>query len=438
VRWSVQGKRFSETFDTTSLAESFRARLLTAARGGESFDTETGLPQSIARALNTITWYELAVMFCDMKWKGWAPGSRAAAAEALATVTAALVSGRTAPPLRTMRRALETWAFNKTARESGGPCDEYSAALGWIRENSIKLAELTNATTARLALDAIGAKLDGTPVAATTANRKRMVFHQALEYGVERAYLDCNPLDRVKWKAPKTTDSVDRRVVVNATQARTLLLAVSVKDDRFTAFFALIYYAALRPAEVADLRITDCELPESGWGMLYLARSMPNSGAAWTNSGKPQESQSLKHRAKEEVRPVPAHPELVAILLKHIEAHGTAPDGRLIRGAAGGRVPESAYGRVWRSARQAALEPRQAASPLAKRPYDLRHAAVSTWLNAGVPPTLVAEWAGHSVQVLLRVYAKCIDGQEQRARDQIDEALKEPETNEDQGPDTDA
>lgn len=30
---------------------------------------------------------------------------------------------------------------------------------------------------------------------------------------------------------------------------------------------------------------------------------------------------------------------------------------------------------------------KRAASPLARRPYDLRHAAVSTWLNGGVPPT---------------------------------------------------
>jgi len=34
------------------------------------------------------------------------------------------------------------------------------------------------------------------------------------------------------------------------------------------------------------------------------------------------------------------------------------------------------------------------ASALAGRPYDLRHAAVSLWLNAGVPATEVAERAG--------------------------------------------
>jgi integrase len=45
-------------------------------------------------------------------------------------------------------------------------------------------------------------------------------------------------------------------------------------------------------------------------------------------------------------------------------------------------------------------------SPLDRRPYDLRHTCLSTWLNGGVYPTQVAEWAGHSVDVLLRIYAE--------------------------------
>ena len=56
-------------------------------------------------------------------------------------------------------------------------------------------------------------------------------------------------------------------------------------------------------------------------------------------------------------------------------------------------------------------------------PYDLRHAAVSTWLNGGVAPTQVAEWAGHSVAVLLEVYAKCLDGQEHVALKRLGDAL---------------
>jgi len=87
----------------------------------------------------------------------------------------------------------------------------------------------------------------------------------------------------------------------------------------------------------------------------------------------------------------------------------------------------SAYSAVWQQARRLALTPapEQVASPLAARPYDLRYAAVSLWLNAGVPATEVAKRAGQSVDVLLRVYAKCLDGQQARANRKIAEALEE-------------
>lgn len=75
--------------------------------------------------------------------------------------------------------------------------------------------------------------------------------------------------------------------------------------------------------------------------------------------------------------------------------------------------------RVWDEARRPVFTDHEYASPLAKRPYDLRHAAVPLWPHAGVPPTQVAEWAGYSVNVLLRVYAKCVYGQEEAAKVRI-------------------
>jgi integrase len=81
------------------------------------------------------------------------------------------------------------------------------------------------------------------------------------------------------------------------------------------------------------------------------------------------------------------------------------------------------YERVWRRARQATFTKEVCASPLAKRPYDLRHAAVSTWLNSGVPAPEVAEWAGHSVAVLLDVYARCLEGGRQGAMNRVEAAL---------------
>jgi integrase len=83
----------------------------------------------------------------------------------------------------------------------------------------------------------------------------------------------------------------------------------------------------------------------------------------------------------------------------------------------------SSYHHVWRQARPLGLTPAQVASPLARRPYDLRHGGVSLRLNAGVPATQVAEWAGHSVEVLLTIYAKCIHGRDQVWFAYIDRAL---------------
>ena len=60
---------------------------------------------------------------------------------------------------------------------------------------------------------------------------------------------------------------------------------------------------------------------------------------------------------------------------------------------------------------------------LFRSPHDLRHAAASLWLNSGVPATEVARRLGHSVVVLLRVYANCVSGQQDPMNERIDAAL---------------
>lgn len=85
------------------------------------------------------------------------------------------------------------------------------------------------------------------------------------------------------------------------------------------------------------------------------------------------------------------------------------------------KTPDTA---VWAEARARALTPAQCVSLLARPPYDLRHAAVSTWLSAGVEPQEVTARAGHSVAVLFRVYAKCLDRGAATANARIERALK--------------
>lgn len=59
-----------------------------------------------------------------------------------------------------------------------------------------------------------------------------------------------------------------------------------------------------------------------------------------------------------------------------------------------------------------AVGPELAATPLARRPYDLLHAALSLRLAYGAPPAEIAARAGHSVRVQLTVHAHTIPCQD--------------------------
>ena len=434
VRWSVEGHEYQKTFGTMKLADSFRSELQIASRSGEIFSQANGLPRSMGSSSTTKTWYQHACDFIDHKWPHVSARHRKSLAEGLTTVTVALVADDDgAPDPADLRRALFRWSFNTTARSSE-PADEDFVAVQWIESNSVPLVRLRDARTVRVALDAISLKLDGTPASAPTITRKRSAFYSVLEYAVELEYFEANPLSRVSWKPPASTDLVDRRVVVNPEQGRALLKAVRETSPAVEGFFACLYYAGLRPSEARNLRLVDCTLPENGWGELLLTGSHQVSGSAWTNSGNSSEERSLKHRSSKDIRRVPAHPDLVEILRRHVKDFALGIDGRLFVVRTGRRgVPllppynnplsmSTAY-RVWQRARETALTTEQYNSMMARHPYDLRHACLSTWLNAGVPATQVAEWAGHSVNVLLRVYAKCIDGQDKAARRRIEDAL---------------
>ncbi len=427
VRWVVACKRFERSFVSKTLADRFRADLLAAVNKGTPFDELSGLPESLVSTKDQTTWYEHCRAYVEMKWTQLAPKSRRSTVESLATIAPALVRRdvRGAPDAEVLRRALYRFGFNPSRWEQAVPAEE-AAALAWISRASLPVNRMRDTDHTRAALNACARTTDGKPAAATTVQRKRAVLYNALGFAVERGLLDFNPVDRMQWKAPAVAEQVDRRVVANTAQVEAVLGAVpSVHRNghHFVAFFACLYYAGMRPSEAAFLRKADCHLPEKGWGRIDLAETSPMAGADWTDNGEVRQVQGLKHRAENEIRPVPIPPELVRLLRQHIDRHGVAEDGRLFRAARGGHLSESTYGRIWRDARAKALTAEQVGSPLAGRPYDLRHAAVSLWLNGGVPATEVARRAGHGVAVLLKVYAGCIDGEEAEVNRRIERAL---------------
>ncbi|MBV9022501.1 MAG: tyrosine-type recombinase/integrase [Streptomycetaceae bacterium] len=449
VRWFVGGKPHQQPFTSQALADGRRSELKEAVRRGEQFDTETGLPASELRELKSPTWYEHACAYALMKWPNIAAKHRANIAESLATVTPVLVAPTKGPrpDPKVLRRALHSWAFQAGRNAQGGasrneqgglvarkdaetPPDDIAAALAWIAKHSLRVADLNDSDTLRRALTVLSLKLNGEKAAENTVRRKRTAFHNALRYAVERDLLSVHPLSRIDWDPPATDDEVDFRYVPNPDQARDLLGAVRAQGPRgehLYAFFGCMYYAAMRPSEVAQIAKRDCKLPATGWGELALSRSRPEVGAGWTDDGESYEIRGLKRRARKTVRPVPIPPVLVTMLRQHVQAYGTAPDGRLFTAAKGGRVRSTEYADMWQEARRKALAAEDVGSPLAEVPYSLRHAGVSLWIKAGVDPVEVARRAGHSIAVLWKFYAKILRGQEQRANQLIDEALEAAE-----------
>jgi integrase len=168
------------------------------------------------------------------------------------------------------------------------------------------------------------------------------VFYNALGYAVERGHLPTNPVDRIQWTTPAVAQTVDRRVVVSPAQARDLLAAVrglSGRGEHLEAFYACLYYAALRPSEAVMLRESDLHLPKTGWGRIVLAASASRAGTAWTDHGTARQERDLNHRAAHETRTIPIPPELVKLLRAHIKRYGTTPDGRIFQ-TARGRHPQ--------------------------------------------------------------------------------------------------
>jgi integrase len=443
VRWKTGHRLWREGFRTAAQADSFRSALMTAARKGEAFSLSTGRPTAWERAKADVSWYEFACAYADMKWKQASAKYRKDIARALTAATPAMLAeARGRPDDASIRRALMRWGFNTKQRTN--PPDDMAEVLAWVARSSAPVSALTEPTMARRMLDLATGTVDGKNAAASTARRHRTILANAMDYAIERGLLETNPIRVLKWTAPKVSSQVDRRSVVNPRQARALLDAVRAQQPsgpRLVAFFAVMYYAGLRPEEAINLgqdnlvlppRVwnEDCQLwqdppEEQDWGELHLRGATPDAGSEWTDDGSPRERRQLKHRAEGDTRIVPIHPELTRLLRDHLASFGPGEDGRLFAGVRGGELPTITYRRAWVKARQVALTPAEQASPLARRPYDLRHACLSTWLNGGVYPTQVAEWAGHGVDVLLRIYAKCIAGQDELAKRRISEALRQ-------------
>jgi integrase len=196
------------------------------------------------------------------------------------------------------------------------------------------------------------------------------------------------------------------------------VMGLDTAGARYGALFACVGLAGLRPSEAISLGVDDLELPKKGWGLARVRGATTEPGARYTADGGRTEEKGLKHRAAGAVREVPLPPVLVERLRAHLERWD---DELLFRNINGRPMTSTSYQPVWKRAREAAWadRPELARTKL----YDLRHAAATMMLRAGVPPAEVARRLGHSIDVLHRVYAGVLVEERDRSNELIDDDL---------------
>ena len=446
VRWRVDGHKHSQSFESFALADNYRTKLKTAQNNGEPFNVEKpGLPDSLIRQQPSskqssetpeapiITWAQLATDYVDRKWKKLAAKSRETTVYALAALLPGLtddVPGR--PKLQEFRHAVCRWSLPPASREIGVEIPETATkTLEWLEKASIPVQDGIAAELLTAALNGMMTKLDGDQYAPDVVKRRLRILTNFVKYAISTGHLTSDPFKVLDWEPPQVVVKVDPRRVPNPRQVENLLTAVSyiggysrARGRRLVGFFACMYYALMRPEEVIVLNIEDCELPDEGWGRLILHRARPTAGKAWTDSGELHDDRSLKQKAAGEVRIVPIPPTLVRLLQAHIDEFGVASDGRIFANERGGLVAASTYSRAWREARDLAFPPHRRKTALAAEPYDLRHAGISLGLSITNDPTLMAERAGNSPEILLRRYSWALDGKDAAANCAIEKALE--------------
>ncbi|ADD40686.1 tyrosine-type recombinase/integrase [Stackebrandtia nassauensis] len=440
VRWTVADRpRFGKSFATVGLAEGFRSDLLRAARKGEAFDLETGLPVSMLRKQqekqkqeNTVTWLTHAKQYAAYKWTRLSANGRKSAADVLRDITVALLPQRGDRPGKDeLSVALRRWAFIPARNIADAP-PEIQDAFSWAERHTPALSVLEDAEVLRSLLDSLMLKQDGTRVSANYFDRRHAILYNVGEYAVMKERCEQNPLSnpKLKWERPvdlKTENVIDPRAVGTMSQVESMLTAVTYvgveQGPRYVAYFGLLYYAMLRPAEATDLEESQCILPKEGWGLIVAKGGKPNVGQDWTDSGEAHDDRGLKHRGRKATRDVPIPPRLVELLRHHIDTYGTGPEGRVFRTVRGGPYTVKEAGRVWGKARPFGLSPADQKTDVLSYIYLLRASGISYRRAAGVPVKEVSQWAGHSTGVQEQNYARVLTGLKDHWTRRMDEFM---------------
>jgi integrase len=273
----------------------------------------------------------------------------------------------------------------------------------------LRLGELDRASLAVVS-QLLGVGDRGQALAGETVRRYRRVAHSCIRRAVELDQIAIDPWPpaqrgRSRRKINRSKRAVDVRCLPSPARAAAIIAALKNHQpgsQTYQAMTSVVYYAGLRPSEVAMLRPRALTLPNEGWGCIAVTEA----DIGWDEPGDP----------KTGTRSTPIPPRLVELLGAWIAKHNVADDGLLFRTRAGRRPSVSNWSRALGRACEKVGHPRI-------RVYDFRHANATMMIKARVPLAEAARRLGHSVETLVSTYIGAMDGDDAEANSLIDEIL---------------
>ena len=405
VRWYVKGQSHWKSFKLKVQAKNFYAKLIVAINANERFSDISGLPMSMETSGLTVA--SLCKDFVKKNKAKWEPRTRQSNCGPLSEMLGLLVS-KTAP-----------------ARPPSLNCD----TLKWLADQApmpMYLAKyslpITDCTTLKCAdvfeqlcykYEKDGTRSDKYKRPATVT-RYRRACRKFFGFVVDLELLAKNPFPSAKRGNSTSNQRDTTEIQLNvlptheqAVEAISRVVSHQPMSHGYKLVIALVYYAGLRPGEARALTIEKCTLKKGEWGSAQI------DVAAKTASSMYFADDSEKIGAsKTDARVVSLHPELVDMILEHIEDRTTG----LVAGNQHGKpCNQSALDKAWRRAR---------GKDNKWRVYDLRHAHASKCLRAGIPPVEVARSLGHSVEILHRVYNRAFAHDQERAQALLQKAFE--------------
>jgi len=303
------------------------------------------------------------------------------------------VAARKVPTLETWLEYWITEVLATSARRSNTR-DQYETLLrAHVMGTPIARTKLTDLRPTKLhaAINSTRNTRSGQPLGVSSRRSLFYALTAAIQAAVDDGHLEHNPMDRVERpRRGRGGRSAEMRAL---TDDQVTALLANTADHRHDALVRAYLLTGMRRAELVALRWDDVDLHNRTITVRHQA-------------GDDDDPTDTKTAAGERVLDI--GDELADLLLEHGSnevtrhtKHTNARTDLVFTNDDGGPIDLRALNR-WYS-------PRAAAAGADTGLHALRHTAISRWLMANIPITVVAEWAGHaSPETTLRLYGWAI------------------------------